>query len=132
VATSTPPAPPATTRPAKARLAAVGRGALPGPDFGLPAGSRFCATVPSHHIYGLLYSVLAPLLCGASFLRETPFYAETVVGSLERFRCDVLVTVPATCAAWRSSSACRPCRAPSPRPGCCPTRPRPCCATGSA
>ncbi len=63
--------------------------------FGLPAGSRFCATVPSHHIYGLLYSVLAPLLCGASFLRETPFYAETVVGSLERFRCDVLVTVPA-------------------------------------
>ncbi|MGC4117620.1 MAG: AMP-binding protein [Myxococcales bacterium] len=63
--------------------------------FHLAAGSRFCATIPSHHIYGLLYSVLAPLLCGASFLRETPFYAETVVGALERFRCDVLVTVPA-------------------------------------
>ncbi|HEY3452077.1 MAG TPA: AMP-binding protein [Myxococcales bacterium] len=62
--------------------------------FGLAAGSRFCATIPSHHIYGLLYSVLAPLLCGASFLRETPFYAETVVGALERFRCDVLVAVP--------------------------------------
>ena len=63
--------------------------------FALPAGARVLATVPGHHIYGLIYSVLAPLSCGASFLRETPFHAETVALTLERFRADVLVSVPA-------------------------------------
>jgi len=62
--------------------------------FGLPPGARFCATVPGHHIYGLLYSVLAPLMCGGAFLRETPFHAETLGAALERHGCDVLVSVP--------------------------------------
>lgn len=63
--------------------------------FALGPGSRVLATVPSHHIYGLLYSVLVPLLGGGSFLRETPFHAETVAAALERHRVDVLASVPA-------------------------------------
>lgn len=63
--------------------------------FGLRPGTRFLATVPSHHIYGILYAVLAPLFCGGAFLRETPFHAETVAAHLARWRIDILVSVPA-------------------------------------
>ncbi|MBI5544134.1 MAG: acyl-CoA synthetase [Deltaproteobacteria bacterium] len=63
--------------------------------FGLGPGPRVLATVPSHHIYGLLYAALAPLMGGGAFLRETPFHAETVAALLERHRVDVMVSVPA-------------------------------------
>jgi acyl-CoA synthetase (AMP-forming)/AMP-acid ligase II len=53
------------------------------------------STVPSFHIYGLLFGVLAPLLEGAAFLRETPLHARTVATSLTRFQADFLVSVPA-------------------------------------
>jgi len=63
--------------------------------FGLGPGTRCLSTVPSHHIYGLLYSVLVPLLGGGSFLRGTPFHAETIEAQLELHRIDVLISVPA-------------------------------------
>ncbi len=63
--------------------------------FGLGPGMRVLSTVPSHHIYGLLYSVLVPLLGGGCFLRTTPFHAETIEAQLEEQRIDVLVSVPA-------------------------------------
>lgn len=58
-------------------------------------GLRVVATVPSHHIYGLLFSVLVPLVSGGSFLRETPLHAGVVRAALERTRASVLVSVPA-------------------------------------
>ncbi|HLT38622.1 MAG TPA: AMP-binding protein, partial [Enhygromyxa sp.] len=76
--------------------------------FGLAAGSdgsgagvRVVATVPSHHIYGLLFSVLVPLVSGGSFLRETPLHAGVVRAALEETRADVLVSVPAHLRALR-------------------------------
>lgn len=53
------------------------------------------ATVPPHHIYGLLFSVLVPLVSGAAFCRETPFYADVVRRVVLRDRASVLVSVPA-------------------------------------
>jgi acyl-coenzyme A synthetase/AMP-(fatty) acid ligase len=57
--------------------------------------NRFVATVPSIHIYGLLFAVLVPLMRGAAFLRETPFHARAVAAAIARFDADVLVSVPA-------------------------------------
>ncbi|EDM76836.1 Putative AMP-dependent synthetase and ligase [Plesiocystis pacifica SIR-1] len=62
-------------------------------------GARVAATVPSHHIYGLLFSVLVPLVGGGSFLRETPLHAGVVRGAVED--ADVLVSVPAHLRALR-------------------------------
>jgi len=64
-------------------------------EFGIVAGGRILATVPSHHIYGLLFGVLAPLRAGAAFVRETPIHAEAVAAALERHRATHLVSVPA-------------------------------------
>ncbi len=63
--------------------------------FELGAGDSIVATVPPHHIYGLLFSVLVPLMAGGSFSRETPFYADVIHRIVQRDRARVLVSVPA-------------------------------------
>lgn len=62
--------------------------------FGVAADRRVIATVPPHHLYGLLFSVLMPLAAGASFVRDTPLHAETVAATARRHAADVLVSVP--------------------------------------
>jgi len=60
--------------------------------FPLPEGARVLPMVPSHHIYGLLFGVLVPLVSGSAFYRRTPLHAAefVAVGDV-----DVLVSVPA-------------------------------------
>jgi len=53
------------------------------------------ATVPAHHIYGLLFSVLLPLRAGAAFVRESPLQPEAVTAALRRHRATHLVSAPA-------------------------------------
>lgn len=62
-------------------------------EFGL-AGGRVVAGVPPHHIYGLLFSVLVPLLGGGSALRSTPLFPRELSGALFEHAADVLVSVP--------------------------------------
>jgi acyl-coenzyme A synthetase/AMP-(fatty) acid ligase len=62
--------------------------------FGIAPGDRVLATVPPHHIYGLLFGVLAPLLAGASFSRETWLHAEPIAEAILREKVRILVTVP--------------------------------------
>lgn len=57
-------------------------------------GTRVVSTVHPGHIYGLLYSVLAPLMCEGAFIRETPFFPESVSAAVLEHGADVLVTVP--------------------------------------
>lgn len=57
-------------------------------------GARFVPMVPPHHIYGLLFGVLVPLVSGGSFHRHTPLHAAEV-RALATHGIDVLVTVPA-------------------------------------
>lgn len=63
--------------------------------FALAPGDVVLATVPPHHLYGLLFSVLAPLAAGAAFSRETPLHAETVAAVARRIGASVLVSAPA-------------------------------------
>lgn len=56
---------------------------------------RIFATVPPHHIYGLLFGVLVPLVSGASFVREVPMHAEPLAAAYRASGATVLVSVPA-------------------------------------
>jgi 4-coumarate--CoA ligase (photoactive yellow protein activation family) len=73
----------------------VGEANLLARVFGVTRGARILATVPPHHIYGLLFGVLLPLRAGGIIIRETPLHAESVVGSLRRYAATHLVSVPA-------------------------------------
>ena len=64
-------------------------------NFALGPGARVVSTVPAHHIYGLLYGVLAPLWAGGAFVRETPLQPEAVSAALRRHGATHLVSVPA-------------------------------------
>lgn len=63
--------------------------------FGVQPADRVLATVPAHHIYGLLFSVLIPLRAGAAFARTTPLLGEAVAAEIRANGATVLVTVPA-------------------------------------
>jgi acyl-coenzyme A synthetase/AMP-(fatty) acid ligase/3-hydroxymyristoyl/3-hydroxydecanoyl-(acyl carrier protein) dehydratase len=63
--------------------------------FALGPADVALATVPPYHLYGLLFGVLAPLLAGGAFARETPLHAETVAAVARRFGATVLVSTPA-------------------------------------
>ena len=60
--------------------------------FPLPEGARVLPMVPPHHIYGLLFGVLVPLVSGCAFYRRTPLHAAEIVAVGD---IDVLVSVPA-------------------------------------
>ncbi len=87
----------------------LGEAATLAREFGLAPSDRILATVPSHHIYGLLFSVLAPLHAGAAFVRETPVHAEAVAAAMDRHAATHLVSVPAH---LRSLEALAPARRP--------------------
>ena len=62
---------------------------------GLGPEHRVLATVPPHHIYGLLFSILLPLRCGGSLVSERVLHAEAVAELVRRHAPTVLVTTPA-------------------------------------
>src|SRR4051812_42791250 len=63
--------------------------------WGLGPGTRVLATVPPHHLYGLLFGVLIPFMGGGSFVRATPLHAETIAAHARSHQANVLVSVPA-------------------------------------
>lgn len=65
-----------------------------GRTFDVGPGDRIVGTVAPGHIYGLLFTVLLPLLRGAAFSRETPHHAEAIARCVREGGARVLVTVP--------------------------------------
>ena len=63
--------------------------------FDMGPGTRVLAMVPPHHIYGLLFGVLVPLMGGGALVRGTPQHAETIAAEARRLEADVLCSVPA-------------------------------------
>jgi acyl-coenzyme A synthetase/AMP-(fatty) acid ligase len=57
--------------------------------------TRVLATVPPHHLYGLLFGVLVPFMGGGCVVRTTPLHAETIVAQARDRQANVLVSVPA-------------------------------------
>jgi 4-coumarate--CoA ligase (photoactive yellow protein activation family) len=77
----------------------VREGKLVGEMFSVPPSARVLSTVPPHHIYGLLWSVLMPLQAGAAMVREGPLHAAEITAALARNGATHLVSVPAHLAA---------------------------------
>jgi acyl-coenzyme A synthetase/AMP-(fatty) acid ligase len=57
--------------------------------------TRVLATVPPHHLYGLLFGVMVPFMGGGCLVRTTPLHAETIAAQARAHRASVLVSVPA-------------------------------------
>jgi acyl-coenzyme A synthetase/AMP-(fatty) acid ligase len=75
---------------------------------GFGPADRIVATVSPRHIYGMLFSVVVPLVSGAAVLGPTPFFPAAIGATLARERATVLVTVPAHAralgrASWRGA-----------------------------
>ena len=63
--------------------------------FGITDKDTILSTVPANHIYGLLYSVLLPLVTGARVTLRTPSFPNEIVQCLQETQATVLVSIPA-------------------------------------
>lgn len=62
---------------------------------GVNAQDRLLATIPPYHIYGLLFSVVLPLVCQASVIGESPVYPGEILDRAKEHEATVLISVPA-------------------------------------
>lgn len=106
---------PAEASPSQARLLSIFTGGSTGTPqlWSKTAGNLFCegcflarhfavresdtilATTPPYHIYGLLYSVIMPLVAGAGVIAETPSFPSEIAACAKARRATILAAVPA-------------------------------------
>ena len=79
----------------KAARELLGEAASHVESFGIQPGEIFAATVPGHHIYGLIWSVLVPLLSGGVLDRQTTLFPDAVAAHARDIGATYLVSVPA-------------------------------------
>ncbi len=63
--------------------------------FQVTADDRVAATVCPFHIYGLLYSILLPLVSSASVSADTPSFPAEIEATLHETAATILISVPA-------------------------------------
>lgn len=63
--------------------------------FGISPEDIFLSTVPPNHIYGLLFSVLAPFVSLSRVLNGTYIFPREILKAAQDYRASVLVSVPA-------------------------------------
>lgn len=79
----------------KRAAALLGEATVLAHAFGLRTDDRVLTGVPPHHLYGLLFGVLVPLVARASIITESPLHAEAVAAAIARHDATVLVSTPA-------------------------------------
>ncbi|BBO75381.1 hypothetical protein DSCW_27980 [Desulfosarcina widdelii] len=62
--------------------------------FKIGSGDRILATVPAFHIYGMLYSLLAPLLASARVSAVSPSFPEEIKQKMAEMSPTIFVSVP--------------------------------------
>ena len=72
----------------------LGEAASLGETFDVQPGERIVGAVAPGHIYGLLFTILLPLMRGAAFSRDTPHHASAVAHCVAEHQATILVTVP--------------------------------------
>ena len=70
-------------------------------------GDHIVATVGPHHIYGLLFSVMLPLVSDATVERVSPFFPQEIAERIERTSATILVSTPAHLRALSASLTSR-------------------------
>ncbi|MCF8056006.1 MAG: AMP-binding protein [Desulfocapsa sp.] len=63
--------------------------------YGICEKDRIAATITPYHIYGLLFSVVIPLVASATVLAETPSFPAEITESVQRETATILASVPA-------------------------------------
>jgi len=79
--------------------------------YGFSPDDRIVATVPALHIYGLLYSVLAPLISSAGVSAAAPSFPREIAAAAKACRATILVSVPVHYRAMKETDV----HCPSPR-----------------
>lgn len=79
----------------KAAAEILGEAASHVASFNLQPGEVFAATVPGHHVYGLIWSVLVPLMSGGVLDRKTTLFPDAVAAHAREIGATYLVSVPA-------------------------------------
>ena len=64
-------------------------------QYGVTEQDCIMATVPPWHIYGLLFSVVLPLVSSATVLNETPSFPNEIVATAEQEQVSIFASVPA-------------------------------------
>jgi acyl-coenzyme A synthetase/AMP-(fatty) acid ligase len=72
----------------------LGEAELLAHTFGIGATARVLSSVPAHHIYGLLFGVLVPLLGGGAFFRDAPAFGKSLGAAIKQGKANVLCSVP--------------------------------------
>lgn len=62
--------------------------------FELTSKDLFISTVPPYHIYGLLFSILTPLVSHARVLPDIYTFPQEIISTINRHKATVLVSVP--------------------------------------
>lgn len=73
--------------------------------FGVSSQDAIVATISPYHIYGLLYSVVLPLVSGATILPQTPAFPDEIVRTVREHKATILVSVPVHYRALRGRGA---------------------------
>lgn len=63
--------------------------------FNITGSDKILATIPPNHIYGLLYSILLPMVSGACVSAYTPSFPAEIIHRLGETEATVLVSIPA-------------------------------------
>jgi acyl-coenzyme A synthetase/AMP-(fatty) acid ligase len=84
----------AMTKWPKTRAELLGEAQALGELFHVKPGDKIVGTVPPGHIYGLLFTIVLPLMRGASFSRDTPLHSESVARCVRQNVANILVTTP--------------------------------------
>ncbi len=63
--------------------------------YGICDGDRIAASITPYHIYGLLFSVVIPLVASATVLAETPSFPAEIADCVQKESATVLASVPA-------------------------------------
>jgi len=76
--------------------------------FAVSPQDRIVATISPAHIYGLLYSILLPLVSGAAVVAGIPSFPEEIVRSVREQEATILVSVPPHYRALRGKGSLGP------------------------
>jgi acyl-coenzyme A synthetase/AMP-(fatty) acid ligase len=95
---------------AKSARHLLGEAAMLAHTFGVGPEDRVLSTAPPNHIYGVLFSVLLPLLSGAPVERTAPFFPAEAARRIETSGATIIVTTPVHVRAllgakWRCNAA---------------------------
>jgi acyl-coenzyme A synthetase/AMP-(fatty) acid ligase len=82
------------TRWQKTSAELLGEASVLGTTFAVEPGAKIVGAVSPGHIYGLLFTILLPLMRGASFSRDTPHHAEAIAHCVGENEANILVSVP--------------------------------------